>query len=204
MLENCYSDNGNKHRSLNPGFYRWPKTPSAFFLVPRCFGISAAVRLTCGTALPSGGAHPRVKDGFPDHPEAVLFSSKKLLQSQMSRFGFPCTHPGSHGGAASSSSACLSWGACCSCIISSGSLLSLVPQPAPFLLHLLPLLLLSLLLSPQLLIPHRLSLGVRAGGSGALQHFLPVAVGRMYFLSQGAFYQECTYHCYTFCFGASH
>lgn len=52
MLENCYSDNGNKHGSLNPGFYQWPKTPSAFFLVPRCFGISAAVRLTLWYSSP--------------------------------------------------------------------------------------------------------------------------------------------------------
>lgn len=65
MLENCYSDNGNKHRSLNPGFYQWPKTPSAFFLVPRCFGISAAVRLTLRYSSPVRRCSPACEGWFP-------------------------------------------------------------------------------------------------------------------------------------------
>lgn len=95
----------------------------------------------------------------------------------MSRFGFSWTYPGSHSSTASCS-ACLLWQDFCSCImISSGYLCSLVPQLAvPSLFSSPPPSPPSPLLSPQLLIPHRLSLGTWAEGFGALQHFLPVAV----------------------------
>lgn len=88
-VENHFSDHKNDHRSLNPGSPQWPETPSASFLVPRCFKMLAATRfppliVTLVSRWP-GTRSSSVEGGFSDRS----LSQFSFLSGNRLRVEFP-------------------------------------------------------------------------------------------------------------------